>query len=490
MMERIPKTMSTQHPDNVNTPFFAQSSIMGGEDEIQEAFYAYSHLGIQEQMWDVEGKEVDTYVVKKLLSKFESYFRKNILGQDKRLIMRVPNPQVERAEAKVLLETLESIPRSYDANALFYDAPYAPIHEVILPMTSSAQQLLLIHRYYKQFVSGKAQQILDERGTTLKQWIGEFKPETIHVIPLFEDKENMLHAKEILKEYLKGIVGEQVPYQRVFFARSDPAMNYGMISAILLNKLALQDMQELEEETKIRIYPIIGVGSAPFRGHLTPPRVHKVLKEYPSVHTFSIQSAFKYDYDVNEVKDAIKTINQSKTTYAQKLDKKRVLTFIDHYAKAYETCVLTHAALINRVSKYVPSRRLRKLHIGLFGYNRRLKGESLPRVITFTATLYSLGCPPELFGLESLSEHDLAFVRESIINFDEDILESLRYFNQASPCVSPELAQWISKHYPNHPKDERHLKVTNYIIEKVEQHQHHDLEALILQAASFRRFLG
>lgn len=489
-MEKIPKSMSTQHPDNVNTPFFAQSSIMGGEDEIQEAFYAYSHLGVQEQMWDVEGKEVDTYVVKKLLSKFESYFRKNILGREKRLIMRVPNPQIEKAEAKILLETLESIPRSFDANALFYDAPHVPIFEVILPMTTSAQQLLLIHRYYKQFVSGKAHQILDEHGTTLKQWIGEFKPESIHVIPLFEDKENMLHSKEILKEYLNGIVGEQVPYQRVFFARSDPAMNYGMVSAIILNKLALEGMQELEEETKIRIYPIIGVGSAPFRGHFTPPRVLKVIKEYPSVHTFSIQSAFKYDYDVNEVKDAIQTIHQSHTYPAQKLDRKKALDLIEHYSKAYETCVLTHAALINRVAKYIPARRLRKLHIGLFGYNRNLKGESLPRAITFTATLYSLGCPPELFGLESLNDNDLLFVRESVINFEEDVLEALRYFNPVSPCVSQELARWIKQHFPNHPTDERHLKVTNYIIEKVKHHQHHDLETLILQAASFRRFLG
>ena len=215
-----------------------------------------------------------------------------------------------------------------------------------------------------------------------------------------------------------------------------------------------------------------------------------MLKEYPSVHTFSIQSAFKYDYEVNEVKDAINAINQSDTFPAQKIDKEKVLELIDRYAKAYETNVLMHAALINRVSKYVPSRRLRKLHIGLFGYNRRLKGESLPRAITFTSTLYSLGCPPELFGLEALNEQDLAFVRDSIINFDEDILESLRYFNPSSPCVSQELAQWIKKYFPHYSTDERHLKVTNYIIEKVEQHQHHDLDALILQAASFRRFLG
>jgi phosphoenolpyruvate carboxylase len=489
-MEKIPKTMSTQHPDNVNTPFFAHSAVMGGEDEIQEAFYAYSHLGIEEQMWDVEGKEVDTYVVKKLLSKYETYFRKHPLGQEKRLIMRVPNPQVETAEAKVLLETLESIPRSYDANALFYGKPLAPIHEVILPMTSSAQQCLLIHRYYKQFVSGKAQQILDEKGTTLKQWIGEFKPEAIHVIPLFEDKENMLKAKDILKEYLKGIVGEQVPYQRVFFARSDPAMNYGMISAILLNKLALYDMAQLQEETGIRLYPIIGVGSAPFRGHLTPERVNQVLAEYPSVHTFTIQSAFKYDYDVNEVKDAIKTLHQSQTKAPHHLDKDKVLELIDRYGSAYESHVLAHAPLINRVSKYVPSRRLRKLHIGLFGYSRRVQGESLPRVITFTATLYSLGCPPELFGLESLTEADLTFIRKHIINFDEDILTALCYYNPASPCVSNELKTFISKHFSHHETDANHLKVTNYIIDKVNAHQHHDLEALIIQAASFRRFLG
>jgi phosphoenolpyruvate carboxylase len=428
-MSFIPKTMSTQHPDNVSMPFFAVNSVMSGEDEIQEAFYAYSHLGIQEQMWDVEGKEVDPYVVKKLLSKYESYFRKHLLGVDKRLILRVPNPDVEKAEAKVLLETLESIPRSYDANALFYEMPVAPIFEIILPLTSSAQQLLLIHRYYKQFVSGKAQQILDEQGTTLKQWIGDFKPETVSVIPLFEDKDSMLRSKEILKEYFNGIKSEGITHQRVFFARSDPAMNYGMISAVLLNKLALQDMVDLELETGIKIYPIIGVGSAPFRGHLTPSRVKQVIKEYPSVHTFTIQSAFKYDNDVNDVKAAIETIHASTTSAVEKIDAQIALELIERYSQAHESHVLANATLINRLAKYVPSRRLRKLHIGLFGYSRRLKGESLPRVITFTAALYSLGCPPELFGLESLTEADLIFVRKHIVNFDDDILAALKYYN-------------------------------------------------------------
>ncbi|MBC7096909.1 MAG: phosphoenolpyruvate carboxylase, partial [Methanobacteriales archaeon] len=48
----IPRCMSTQHPDNVNPPFFASSPLLSGEDEIKEAYYVFSHLGCDEQMWD------------------------------------------------------------------------------------------------------------------------------------------------------------------------------------------------------------------------------------------------------------------------------------------------------------------------------------------------------------------------------------------------------------------------------------------------------
>jgi phosphoenolpyruvate carboxylase len=63
-MMKIPKCMSTQHPDNV-APFFFDRAIVEGDTEIDEAYYSYSHLGIDEQMWDYEGKEVDPHVVEK-----------------------------------------------------------------------------------------------------------------------------------------------------------------------------------------------------------------------------------------------------------------------------------------------------------------------------------------------------------------------------------------------------------------------------------------
>lgn len=55
----IPKCMSTQHPNNVSSPFFTDSSEIGGKDEIIEAYYTFSHPQCDEQMWDCEGKEID-----------------------------------------------------------------------------------------------------------------------------------------------------------------------------------------------------------------------------------------------------------------------------------------------------------------------------------------------------------------------------------------------------------------------------------------------
>src|SRR5579862_5653496 len=105
---RIPRCMSTQHPDNASLPSFANGTTVGDDAEVHEAYYAFSRLGCDEQMWDHEGKEVDSFVVSKLLSDYGAYFKKKRLGRDVFLTLRVPNPQRERGMAKVLLEVLES----------------------------------------------------------------------------------------------------------------------------------------------------------------------------------------------------------------------------------------------------------------------------------------------------------------------------------------------------------------------------------------------
>ncbi|MEE9474353.1 MAG: phosphoenolpyruvate carboxylase, partial [Candidatus Hydrothermarchaeaceae archaeon] len=324
-MTKIPKCMSTQHPDNVHPPFFAENTELGGEDEIQEAYYTFSHLGCDEQMWDCEGKEVDNFVVEKLLAKHESFFREKRLGRDVFITLRVPNPTVEKAEAKILLETLESIPRSFDVAKLFYEDDIPPIFEVILPMTISPKCLDRIYRYYHEFVVGKRNKRFRKGDITIAEWIGEFKPERINVIPLFEDMEHMLDAQNMTKEYLQD---KTVEYQRVFLARSDPAMNYGLVSAVLLNKIALQRLHILSKDIGVEIYPIVGIGPAPFRGNLRPQTVEGAAKEYPSAHTFTIQSAFKYDNPPAEVRKAIKKLQERKTGPPPEIDEERCLEII------------------------------------------------------------------------------------------------------------------------------------------------------------------
>lgn len=483
---KIPKCMSTQHPDNVNSPFFAENIELHGEDEIQEAYYAFSHLNCDEQMWDCEGKEVDNYVVKKLLTKYESFFREKKLGKDIFITLRVPNPTVEKDEAKILLETLESIPRSFDAAKLFYRDDISPIFEVILPMTTSPKCLDRVYRYYCDFVVGKQNKPIRKGDITIAEWTGEFKPKEINVIPLFEDMEHILEGHRMTKEYLQN---KNIEYQRVFLARSDPAMNYGLVSAVLLNKIALQRLQKLSKDICIKIYPIVGVGSSPFRGNLRPQTVERVIKEYPSVHTFTIQSAFKYDNPSDEVKEAIRKLQERKTGLPQEIDEERYLEIIQKYSYEYRRQIIELAPLINKVARYVPRRRKRKLHIGLFGYSRGIGGITLPRAITFTAALYSVGLPPEILGLNALNKDDLQFIREVYVNFEEDLRDSLRYFNPSAGFI-PKGLEVGALNFIDFATDKEHKAITDYIVSLLKENKSEDLKEYILRAANLRKFLG
>ena len=479
--------MSTQHPDNVISPFFAESSELDGEDEIQEAYYAFSHLGCDEQMWDCEGKEVDNFVVKKLLTKHETFFREKRLGRDVFITLRVPNPTVERAEAKILLETLESIPRSFDTAKLFYGDDLPPIFEIILPMTASYKSLDRIYRYYCDFVVGKQKKPFKEGDITIAEWIGEFKPEKIKLIPLFEDLEHMLDAHNIVRDYLQD---KEVEYQRVFLARSDPATNYGLVGAVLLSKIALQRLQQLSDSTGTMIYPIIGIGSAPFRGNLRPQTIERISREYPSVHTFTIQSAFKYDNPPKEVEEAITKLHERQTGPPQMVDEKRCLEIIGKYSREYERQIMALAPIINRIARCVPSRRKRKLHIGLFGYSRNIGGISLPRAITFTAALYSIGLPPEVLGLNALDKDDLRFVKEIYVNFEEDLSDSLKYLNRDTGFLPENIVRKVNNLPIDLQPDREHNEITSFIASSLRENRIEELQECILRAANLRKFLG
>src|SRR2546421_9342040 len=376
--ERIPRCMSTQHPDNVAMPFFAQSAPITAEDEFREAYYAFSHLGCDEQMWDFEGKEVDGHVVEKLLSTYESFFAEHPIGESVHLTPRIPNPALEPMQAKVVLEVLQSLPRHADIARVFYHRERPPILELIHPMTTSARELDRVREYYERFVAGMEQVTLGTDVHPLGAWFGHFSPPTVHMIPLIEDREHLLAADDLVRDYLRG---KELDHMRVFIARSAPALNYGYLSAVLLALAPLERLDALERETGVAIYPVIGVGRVPFRGARAPRNVDRVLATYPSVQTFTIQSAFKYDHPPDAVRDGIAKLRGHGRSAPVAIEQDRAIELLDRLIARYQAEVQELAPLVNTVARAVPRRRLRKLHVGLFGYNRESAGVSLPRAI-------------------------------------------------------------------------------------------------------------
>ena len=150
------------------------------------------------------------------------------------------------------------------------------------------------------------------------------------------------------------------------------------------------------------MHPIIGTGSLPFRGGINPENIEKTLEQYQGIKTVTIQSAYRYDYPLQEVKNSIEYI---KTTLAKakpvifsdeefkKLGEINEI-FRDNYCQVIEKA----ANLVNDMAAHVPKRRSRMQHIGLFGYNRCIGKTKLPRAISFTAAWYSMGIPPEFIG--------------------------------------------------------------------------------------------
>ncbi|MBT3721398.1 phosphoenolpyruvate carboxylase [archaeon] len=484
----IPRSMSTQHPDNVSQPFFVDNSIIAGDDEIKEAFYAFSHLKITEQLWDCEGKEVDNFVIEKLLTKYPDFFSKKTLGKDVFITLRTPNPRIEKDKGKLLLETLESIPRNFDISREFYKNGKAPIFEVTVPMVSSAQEILMVKNYYDQHVIGKAHTKLS--GMKIKDWVGDFMPKEINVIPLIEDKNSMLKADKIVREYVQKAKIKN--YQRVWLARSDPALNYGNISAVLINRIAFQKLYNLQKELGIDIYPIIGCGGVPFRGNFTPNTAQRIVNVYPSVQTFTMQSAFKYDYPEDKVRKAVRLIEKTKRTHPNYVDEKKSLEIIEKVSKNYQSQIKELAPIVNKMSTHIPQRRKRKLHVGLFGYSRDGSGVKLPRAIKFCASLYSLGLPPEILGMNDLNKEDWRFLRENS-GLIEDMKDAIQYFNKdCLTLLSDQLKEQIIKSLKPFEIEinEAHKKITSIIIEDFKNNNLISLSENIERAASIRRFLG
>lgn len=427
----IPATMATQHPDNAHSPFWERDGdgYISVHEELDECVACYRDLGINEFMWDWEGKHADEAVIDKFFSNHYTFFEKNHIGKDKHLTFRLPNIWQEKGYS--LLRALMVILTSEDfARDLKFHHP--PLFEVILPMTERADQLIYIQQCFQKLSRFKSTNF----NTAKKR-----NTELIEIIPLVESVESQIGIRTLLEEYLvqyKKNFGGKPDYIRPFLARSDPALTSGLIATVLSNKIALSDAYQFADTHRVPVHPIIGTGSLIFRGGLAPDRTEQFMREYGGVRTVTIQSAFRYDYPLAKVKRAIAELERGlrKTSHRHVSETDRVvmLSVIKRASARYRDTVARLTADLAPFFAAVPRRRERHQHIGLISYGRKMGKHPLPRAINFTAACYSLGVPPEFVGLgrtlASLSERELAIVKKYYVNLTGDLVTAGRYVNR------------------------------------------------------------
>ena len=284
---------------------------------------------------------------------------------------------------------------------------------------------------------------------------------------------------------------------RIFLARSDPALNYGFISATLLTKIALSKLQKLSDKINIPFYPIIGVGSVPFRGNFSPHNVDRVINEYPGIHTFTIQSSFKYDHSPQSVNPQIKKLENRITEKSPTFNEGIYNKLIKKYTTQYQEDLEKITKLVSVISPLIPNKRARRIHVGLFGYSREISNGKqknriiLPRAINFCASLYSIGIPPEILGLTSLNNDDIKLIETIYPNFKNDLADSLQYSNKA--IIQEILGVTSNNIIEKYTKtiDEEHTGITTLIFKRL-KHNLYDYKTkeLIEWASKIRKFLG
>lgn len=299
---------------------------------------------------------------------------------------------------------------------------------------------------------------------------------------------------------------------RPYLARSDPALNAGIVPTVLAIKLALSKYKLYSEAEDIDLYPIIGSASLPFRGGLTPLNINAFVNEYKGIRTALIQSGFRYDY---EKKDVIKAVKQLEELLPVKTadiisqnEEREIRKIVVIFEELYRPVIEEIADQINAVASMLPRRRERVQHIGLFGYSRGVGKVKLPRAIGFTAALYSFGIPPELIGTgrgikKAASMGLLPALEKYYVNFKADLKRAGRFLNKENLRLLvkqnevwadiendvKEIEIYLGEELSPLTKDEKeHSKITTQIVRKMDTGI--SLAKLIQEAAILRKSLG
>jgi phosphoenolpyruvate carboxylase len=403
-MRDIPVCMATQHPDSA-------SRYVSVQEEVDEAVNCLRRseggLGFDEFMIDYMGKLTPYHQIAQILRKLAKE-TDLVPSRDVFITPRMVSDFYEEPfrQLMTLLAVIEGIQFS------LRHFGQQGIIEIVQAMTETVEELVRCYHRANNFFKSvrKEVKMLDE---------GE-----IRIIPLFEGIPEHLSLPSVLPAYIRQV--GVTDYLRVFIGKSETAVISGHPASVLSCKIALSDCGMVQEETDVKIYPILGGGALPFRGHLTLENFDSFIKEYAGVWTFTIQSAMRYDHGSEETRILLQKLREQTRkvplSYSEE-DRREILHSIAIFSKNYLLELLEIADWLAKISQYVPDRRDRILGQQDVAYYRGLRNVRelaevcfdkatrrevlaldvdkfalLPRPIKLVAALYSCGLPPEMIG--------------------------------------------------------------------------------------------
>ena len=422
--------MATQHPDSA-------TRCVRTSEEVDEALICLRRsedgLGCDEYLIDYMGKLTPYHQIGQIIKAMGKEVDE-IPGTDVFLTPRMVSSFKEEPFRQIM--TLSAVMEGmYESSQIFGEPG---VREMVHAMTTI----------------NELKRTRDRARTILKMLQRDLKfaeGSDIQVIPLFEGVPELLSFGNILPEFNKELGGK-----RLFLGKSETSIVYGHAATSLAIKVALADIASICRTLSTPYYPIFGGGCLPFRGHVTLENIENVLVEYKGVRTYTIQSGMRYDHGSDKTRKLVEKIGSGTSSegfleYSNE-DRDLIVKSIVIFAKNYLEDLLEISDRVVDVAALVPNQRERLLESSDVAYYQSIRSIDsflpfcqdsearnkisglnhkkllrLPRSISFTAALYTVGLPPELLGMGlALKEISEKLGRPWLERLLDEVFPSLR----------------------------------------------------------------